>query len=70
MFNIQGVPRNMSVARRLERRLFIFNVFVTSRQPTFTCMILETKTKEFFYSMSAFFCAIPQKIKNLVQISI
>ena len=40
---IQGVPRNMRVARRLKSRVKTLNLFVTlSRQPTFTFMILET----------------------------
>ena len=41
--NIQGVPRNMTIARRLESRLWYLNLFVTfSLLFTLTCMILET----------------------------
>ena len=40
---IQGVPRNMTIARRLESRLWYLNLFVTfSLLSTLTCMILET----------------------------
>ena len=42
-FHIQGVPRNMTIARRLESRLWYLNLFVTfSLLSTLTCMILET----------------------------
>ena len=42
-FYIQGVPRNMTIARRLESRLWYLNLFVTfSLLSTLTCMILET----------------------------
>ena len=41
-FNIKGVPRNMTVASRIECRLRTLSLFVTfSRQPTFTCKILD-----------------------------
>ena len=41
--HIQGVPRNMTIARRLESRLWYLNLFVTfSLLSTLTCMILET----------------------------
>ena len=40
--NIQGVPRNMTIGRRLETRLWYLNLFVTfSLLSTLTCMILE-----------------------------
>ena len=40
---VQGVPRNMTIARRLESRLWYLNLFVTfSILSTLTCMILET----------------------------
>ena len=40
---IQGVPRNMTIARRLESRPWYLNLFVTfSHLSTLTCMILET----------------------------
>ena len=40
---LQGVPRNMTIARRLESRLWYLNLFVTlSLLSTLTCMILET----------------------------
>ena len=40
---LQGVPRNMIIARRLESRLSYLNLFVTfSLLSTLTCMILET----------------------------
>ena len=40
---IQGVPRNMTIGRRLESRLWYVNLFVTfSLLSTLTCMILET----------------------------
>ena len=43
--HLQGVPRNMTVARRIECRLWTLSLFVTfSRQPTLTCMILVTLT--------------------------
>ena len=42
-YNIQGVPRNMTIGRRLESRLWYLNLFVTfSFLSTLTCMILET----------------------------
>ena len=45
---IQGVQRNMTVARQLESSPSTFNLFVTfSRQPTFTFKIRETMTKIF-----------------------
>ena len=62
VFLIQGVPRNMTVAIRLESRLRSLNLLVTlSRQPTLTCMILETKTANspspgISKTWSAFFC--------------
>ena len=41
--NIQGVPRNMKIRRRLKSRLWYLNLFVTfSLLSTLTCMILET----------------------------
>ena len=41
--NIQGVPRNMTIRRRLKSRLWYLNLFVTfSLLSTLTCMILET----------------------------
>ena len=41
--NIHGVPRNMTIGRRLESRLLYLNLFVTfSLLSTLTCMILET----------------------------
>jgi len=41
--DIQGVPRNMTIARRLESRLWYLNLFVSfSLLSTLTCMILET----------------------------
>ena len=41
--DIQGVPRNMTIARRLESRLWYLNLFLTfSLLFTLTCMILET----------------------------
>jgi len=41
--NIQGVPRNMTIGRRLESRLWYLNLIVTfSLLSTLTCMILET----------------------------
>ena len=41
--NLQGVPRNMTIARRLESRLRYLNLFVTfSLLSTLICMILET----------------------------
>ena len=41
--NVQGVPRNMTIARRLESRLWYMNLFVTFiLLTTVTCMILET----------------------------
>ena len=43
LYQIQGVPRNMTIARRLESRLWYLNLFVTlSLLSTLTCMILET----------------------------
>ena len=40
---IQGVPRNMTIARRLGSRHWYLNLFVTfSLLSTLTCMILET----------------------------
>ena len=43
LYQIQGVPRNMTIARRLESRLWYLNLFVTfSILSTLTCMILET----------------------------
>ena len=40
---VQGVPRNMTIARRLEGRLWYLNLFLTfSLLSTLTCMILET----------------------------
>ena len=40
---IQGVPRNMTIARRLGSRLWYLNLFVTfSLVSSLTCMILET----------------------------
>ena len=40
---LQGVPRNMTIARRLESGLWYLNLFVTfSLLSTLTCMILET----------------------------
>ena len=45
---MQGVPQNMTVARRIERRLSLFVTF--SRQPTFTSTILESITKKFSWS--------------------
>jgi len=40
---LQGVPRNMTIASRLESRLWYLNLFVTfSLLSTLTCMILET----------------------------
>jgi len=40
---VQGVPRNMTIGRRLESRLWYLNLFVTFSLPsTLTCMILET----------------------------
>ena len=42
-FHLQGVPRNMTIARRLESRLWYLNLFVKfSLLSTLTCMILET----------------------------
>ena len=41
--DVQGVLRNMTIARRLESRLWYMNLFVTfSLLSTLTCMILET----------------------------
>ena len=43
ILDLQGVPRNMTIARRLESRLWYLNLFVTfSLLSTLTCMILET----------------------------
>ena len=75
---IQGVPRNMTVARRLESRLWSWNLFLTfSRQPTSTCMILKTTTTKFssswdFQNVVCLFCTvnITGDIKNFVQIAI
>ena len=40
---LQGVPRNMTIARRLGSRLWYLNLFVTfSLVSTLTYMILET----------------------------
>ena len=40
---VQGVPRNMTIGRRLESRLWYLNLFVTfSLLSTLTCMILDT----------------------------
>ena len=45
---IQGVPRNMTLARRIESRLSTFKLLVTfSLHPSFTCMISETITSKF-----------------------
>ena len=45
---VQGVPRNMTIARRLESRLWYLNLFVTlSLLSTLTCMILETIITKF-----------------------
>ena len=42
-FYVQGVPRNMTIARRLESRLWYLHLFVTfSLLSTLTCMILKT----------------------------
>ena len=41
--HVQGVPRNMTIGRRLGSRLLYLNLFVTfSLQSTLTFMILET----------------------------
>jgi len=41
--NLQGVPRNMTIARRPGSRLWYLNLFATfSLVSTLTCMILET----------------------------
>ena len=46
--DIQGVPRNMTIARRLESRLWYLNLFLTfSLLFTLTCMILETIITKF-----------------------
>ena len=74
-FNIKGVPRNMTVSSRIECRLRTLSLFVTfSRQPTFTCIVLETKTTIVltFWKSGLLFCAvnITGDIKNFVSISI
>jgi hypothetical protein len=46
--DIQGVPRNMTLARRIESRLSTLKLLVTfSLQPSFTCMIPQTITTKF-----------------------
>ena len=43
IYILQGVPRNMTIGRRLESRLWYLNLFVTfNLLSTLTCMILET----------------------------
>jgi len=45
---IQGVPRNMTIARRLESRLWYLNLFVTfSLLSTLTCMMEMTGQGKF-----------------------
>jgi len=45
---LQGVPRNMTLAGRIESRLLTFKLLVTfSLQPSFTCMIPETIITKF-----------------------
>ena len=76
--HIQGVPRNITIARRLESRLWYLNLFVTfSLLSTLTCMILETiitqvSKPRHFQKVVCVFCAfnITGDIKSLVQISI
>ena len=75
---IQGVPQNMSIARRLESRLWYMNLFVTfSLLYTLTCMVLKAIITIFsspwhFQKVVYVFCTfnITGDIKCLVQISV
>ena len=74
--DIQGVPQNMTIARRLESCLWSWNLFLTfSRQPTSTCMIFKRTTTKFSSSwdfqnvVCLFFTVnITGDIRNFVQI--
>ena len=49
VFLIQGVPRNMTVAIRLESRLRSWNLLVTlSRQPTFNILEIHGASRPSF----------------------
>ena len=65
---IQGVPRNMTVGRRLESCFNYLNSFVTTDNQVTSLKILETLITKCCLS---FFCAvnITEVIKNLVQVS-
>ena len=77
LFKLQGVPWNMTIARRLESRLWYSNLFVTfSLLSTLTCIILEIIITKFplschFQNVVCLFCAfnIARDMKNFVQIS-